>query len=561
MKTEHPLLSLAMIARDASDVIGDAIASVQSVVGDVVVVLDHRTRDNTREIAESYEGKGKIDRVKVVDYEWNHHFGDARSVSLAHCVGKWIIWLDCDERVVEVDLPNLVEACEAEKALMLRSLAIVDASYDGPQEDVQGFGIGSKQPRPRAYRNYVTAYELDEDGQDDDVEPHFVPIEEVQQDTELIEYLEEGDRFCVEDDGQLRRMKFENRPRYRFRVHEGVTFPGGDFKVTHDHIDMRVHHVGSDNPFKSDYYYALQVIASRDDPQEAHYAIYLAGRICREGHPVEALMVLDAADMRTISTVIQLQRYWVVRGKCLHSMGLLLEGTGSAEGAKRATRYYRMAIDVFGEAGCAAGRLHAAVMMIDQGLIEVAVEVLREAVTIDPEHLQLKGMLAITETHLHNKKELTRRCSYYLGMIGQGHAPDDALKAAMGLEPLRDDPDKPKPLSAEDAADELRRRRASVKADLGDTDANRPTVVDRALRGLNERQGLNLDLDKLVGGKRNGSEKTDGDDARGDDGGSDGNAAAPAGDGERAQASDVAQGEGEAPATEAVAPDQSAEEG
>ena len=142
MNVEHPLLSLAMIARDEADVIGDAIASVQSVVGDVVVALDHRTRDKTKEICESFEGKGSIERVEVFDYEWNHHFGDARSASIRQCVGRYILWLDCDETVVEEDLPKLVEACESGEWFMMRTIGFIDPTYDGAQEDIQGFGLG-----------------------------------------------------------------------------------------------------------------------------------------------------------------------------------------------------------------------------------------------------------------------------------------------------------------------------------------------------------------------------------------------------------------------------------
>lgn len=484
MSTGHPLLSLAMIARDEADNIGDAIASVQSVVGDVVVVLDERTRDNTREIAESYEGAGAIERVKVVDYTWQHHFGEARSESLRHCIGRWIIWLDCDERVEPEDLGNLVTACEAGEWLMMKSTAFVDPSYDGAQEDIQGFGIGSRQTRPRVWRNYVTARV------DEAADPVLVGVEDIGEPD--MATLSDGEPFLHFDGSTL---LFDMRPRFRFRVHEGPALPGGDFELSHDDIDVRVHHAGSDNPFKQDYYYALMIIASRDDPQEAHYAIYLAGRIVREGHPAEALQVLDAADMRTISTQTQLQRYWITRGKILQGLGMLLIEVGTQTALQRAQRYMRMAIDIFGESHCAAGRLHAAVLLIDRGCHDAATQVLREAVTLTPEHLQLTALLGIAEAYLHQPKEMERRVGYCLMAIGQAEDPREAAKRAMELPALVP---QPVALSDDDARIELARRKASLSVEGGNGNAAGPSVHDRALRQLEDRKGMTLDLDKLV---------------------------------------------------------------
>jgi glycosyltransferase involved in cell wall biosynthesis len=75
-------------------------------VGQVVVVVDDRTRD---EDARAVESMG----TELVSFTWIDDFSSARKVALPYCHGDWILHLDPDE------LPS---------AAMLAFLAMVDRS-------------------------------------------------------------------------------------------------------------------------------------------------------------------------------------------------------------------------------------------------------------------------------------------------------------------------------------------------------------------------------------------------------------------------------------------------
>lgn len=103
-RTGKELLSVCMIVRNESQLLGDCLDSVAG-VADQIVVLDTGSEDNTVEIARS---KG----AEVHSFDWCDDFAAARNASLRYTRGKWILWLDADERLA-VDsvsaLQNIVQ--------------------------------------------------------------------------------------------------------------------------------------------------------------------------------------------------------------------------------------------------------------------------------------------------------------------------------------------------------------------------------------------------------------------------------------------------------------------
>lgn len=84
-------LSVAIIARDEAQHIGAALASAAPVADELLVVLDPRTADATATIARQH-GATVHERRFV-------SFSQQRNQALRLCRGRWVLFLDADERL------------------------------------------------------------------------------------------------------------------------------------------------------------------------------------------------------------------------------------------------------------------------------------------------------------------------------------------------------------------------------------------------------------------------------------------------------------------------------
>lgn len=84
-----PVLSVAIIARDEADRLGEALASVA--FADEIVVLDSGSSDGTPELA-------RAAGARVLETDWPGHVAQ-KNRALAACSGAWILAIDADERV------------------------------------------------------------------------------------------------------------------------------------------------------------------------------------------------------------------------------------------------------------------------------------------------------------------------------------------------------------------------------------------------------------------------------------------------------------------------------
>lgn len=85
------LLSLAMIVKNEENFLEGCLESVKDIV-DEIVIVDTGSTDKTIEIAQKYN-------AKIFHFDWIDDFAAARNESLKHCTGKWILYLDADERL------------------------------------------------------------------------------------------------------------------------------------------------------------------------------------------------------------------------------------------------------------------------------------------------------------------------------------------------------------------------------------------------------------------------------------------------------------------------------
>ncbi|MFL5807245.1 MAG: glycosyltransferase family 2 protein [Roseiflexaceae bacterium] len=87
------MLSVAIIARDEERHLAGALESVRGLAGEILVLLDSRTRDRSAEIAREHG-------ARVVAEPWRG-FPAQRNRALELCAGDWVLFLDADERVTD----------------------------------------------------------------------------------------------------------------------------------------------------------------------------------------------------------------------------------------------------------------------------------------------------------------------------------------------------------------------------------------------------------------------------------------------------------------------------
>lgn len=87
----RPRLSVCMIVKDEAEFIAGALASVEG-LADEVILVDTGSQDDTVALA-------RAAKARIFEFEWIGDFSAARNASLSHATGDWILVLDADERV------------------------------------------------------------------------------------------------------------------------------------------------------------------------------------------------------------------------------------------------------------------------------------------------------------------------------------------------------------------------------------------------------------------------------------------------------------------------------
>ena len=114
-----PLLSATLIVRDEAENLPACLGSVAP-IADEIVVVDTGSVDGSAEIARAH---GAI----VLEHEWRDDFAAARNVALDAARGTWILYVDADERLRDVQpaavSERLAGADEAAFRIHLRPFA------------------------------------------------------------------------------------------------------------------------------------------------------------------------------------------------------------------------------------------------------------------------------------------------------------------------------------------------------------------------------------------------------------------------------------------------------
>lgn len=111
---DRPLLSAAMIVRDEEANLPGCLASLRGVV-DEVVVVDTGSTDSTVAIAREHG-------AAVHRQRWQADFSRARNLALDRAAGRWILYIDADERLRPIARARVEEILTGASELALRVL-------------------------------------------------------------------------------------------------------------------------------------------------------------------------------------------------------------------------------------------------------------------------------------------------------------------------------------------------------------------------------------------------------------------------------------------------------
>jgi glycosyltransferase involved in cell wall biosynthesis len=129
MSVTSPDLSITIIARNEEKnlpLLFQSLSELRRKLHVQIVVTDTGSVDSTKKYAES-QG------AEVFDFAWSDDFSRARNAGLAHCRGKWILWLDADDRLPEHFWESL-NACLTEKEKIAYRFIVNSPRDSGTQE-------------------------------------------------------------------------------------------------------------------------------------------------------------------------------------------------------------------------------------------------------------------------------------------------------------------------------------------------------------------------------------------------------------------------------------------
>ena len=97
---------------------------------DEIIVVDTGSTDRTKEVA---AGLG----ARVFDFAWVDSFAAARNESKLHATGDWILWLDADDRIDEVNRQRLRELLAGLHDEVAAYLVSIDVLPSGPSDPIR----------------------------------------------------------------------------------------------------------------------------------------------------------------------------------------------------------------------------------------------------------------------------------------------------------------------------------------------------------------------------------------------------------------------------------------
>ncbi len=121
------MLSLCMIVKDESKNIEKCINSVKKHLGECVddfVIVDTGSKDNTMELLEKLE-------CSVYSFEWCNDFAKARNFSVSKAKNNWVLFLDADEYIENLDIKEIKKFLKENNEKTLGLINLQNIESDG----------------------------------------------------------------------------------------------------------------------------------------------------------------------------------------------------------------------------------------------------------------------------------------------------------------------------------------------------------------------------------------------------------------------------------------------
>jgi glycosyltransferase involved in cell wall biosynthesis len=134
-------LSVCMVVKDAEKTLARALDSVIAIADEIIIGVDHRTQDTTREIAKKYT-------QIVFDVQWSDNFSTVRNLTLEKATKDWILVLDDDEVLSPEDHVELLQLMDDDQYV---AYALKQVSYTN---DTSQYNYVSLSDDMVMYNNY-----------------------------------------------------------------------------------------------------------------------------------------------------------------------------------------------------------------------------------------------------------------------------------------------------------------------------------------------------------------------------------------------------------------------
>jgi len=95
MSVSRPLLAAVMIVKNEEQLLARCLSSIRACC-DEIIIVDTGSTDNTIAIAEKFS-------AKVFHRIWQQDFADARNESLSHTNAEWVLYIDADEVLTNIE--------------------------------------------------------------------------------------------------------------------------------------------------------------------------------------------------------------------------------------------------------------------------------------------------------------------------------------------------------------------------------------------------------------------------------------------------------------------------
>lgn len=95
----QPLLSLCIITKDEENRLPSCLQHIKE-IADEIIIVDTGSTDNTLQIAKQFG-------AKTYRKKWTNDFGAARNYALDKAKGKWVLFLDADETILQEEIKQI----------------------------------------------------------------------------------------------------------------------------------------------------------------------------------------------------------------------------------------------------------------------------------------------------------------------------------------------------------------------------------------------------------------------------------------------------------------------